>query len=154
MKSYKTKTNKKELMWFWLVAYNWRVSNNIFTILNYILQLYISNVQLFSSSYGRSSLSPRVSLPLLLSLDTVFCFLFSYFWHYSSLLTDSNFIERLQWIKLTIEEGEVIQVRPSQREKIIEECSLSLFGRFLTSRLINLRQLRIYFVIVGNLDLT
>jgi len=104
-----------------------------------MLQLYISDVQLFSSPHGRSSLSPRVSLPLLLSLDTVFCFLFSYFRHYSSLLMDSDFIERLQWIKLAIEEGEVIQVRPSQREKILEECLLSLFGRFLTSRPINLR---------------
>ena len=41
---------------------------------------------------------------------------------------DSNFIEQLQHIKLTTEEGEIIKVRLSQREKIIKECSLSLFG--------------------------
>ena len=52
---------------------------------------------------------------------------------------DSDFIEQLQRIKLTTEEGEIIKVRPSQREKIIEECSLSLFGRFLTTKPINWR---------------
>ena len=52
---------------------------------------------------------------------------------------DSEFIEKLQRIKLTTEEGEIIKGRPSQREKIIEECSLSLFGRFLTTKPINWR---------------
>ena len=52
---------------------------------------------------------------------------------------DSQFIQRLQQINLASEEGEVIQVHPSQREKVLEECSLSLFGRFLTRRSINLR---------------
>ncbi|KAL0007947.1 hypothetical protein SO802_009449 [Lithocarpus litseifolius] len=52
---------------------------------------------------------------------------------------DSKSIQSLQRINLTSKEGEVIQVRPSQREKVLEECSLSLFGRFLTRRSINLR---------------
>nr|POE57912.1 hypothetical protein CFP56_63133 [Quercus suber] len=52
---------------------------------------------------------------------------------------DSDFIEQLQWIKLTTEEGEIIKVRSSQRENIIEECLLSLFGRFLTKKPVNWR---------------
>ncbi|XP_075662916.1 uncharacterized protein LOC142632378 [Castanea sativa] len=52
---------------------------------------------------------------------------------------DSEFIERMQRIKLTNEEGEIIQVCPSQRGKILEECSLSLFGKFLTNRPFNQR---------------
>ena len=52
---------------------------------------------------------------------------------------DSDFIEQLQRIKLTTEEGEILKVRPSQREKIIVECSLSLFGRFLPKKPINWR---------------
>lgn len=52
---------------------------------------------------------------------------------------DSDFIERLRRVSLTPEEGEVIQVRSENRKKILEECSLSLVGRFLTSKTINLR---------------
>ena len=52
---------------------------------------------------------------------------------------DHKVIERLQQVKLTSEESQVIQVRLAQREKILEECSLSLFGRFLTTKQINLR---------------
>lgn len=37
------------------------------------------------------------------------------------------------------EEGEVIQVRSEHRKQILEECSLSLLGRFLTTKPINLR---------------
>ena len=52
---------------------------------------------------------------------------------------DSDFIERLQKIKLMAEEGEVIIVRAENREKILEDCSLSLVGRFCTTKNINFR---------------
>ena len=52
---------------------------------------------------------------------------------------DSDFIERLQCINLTSEEGEVITVRSDHREKILEECNLSLIGRFLIAKPINHR---------------
>ena len=52
---------------------------------------------------------------------------------------DSDFIERLQCIYLTSEEGEVITVHSNHREKILEECNLSLIGRFLTAKPINHR---------------
>ena len=51
---------------------------------------------------------------------------------------DSDFIERLQRISLTAEEGEIITVRSDHHEKTLE-CSLSLLGCFLTSKTINLR---------------
>ena len=46
---------------------------------------------------------------------------------------DSDFIERVQNITLTEEEGEVIKVEGTHRGKILEDCSLSLLGRFLTT---------------------
>ncbi|XP_075665086.1 uncharacterized protein LOC142634691 [Castanea sativa] len=49
-----------------------------------------------------------------------------------------DFIERLQRITLTSEEGEVITVRSDHREKILEECNLILIGRFFTAKPINL----------------
>ena len=52
---------------------------------------------------------------------------------------DSDFIERLQWINFTEEEGEVCQVRVTRRKEILEECSLSLLGRFLTTQPFNQR---------------
>nr|POF15685.1 hypothetical protein CFP56_35324 [Quercus suber] len=52
---------------------------------------------------------------------------------------DSDFIDRLQNICLTEEEGEILEVRATQREKFLEECSLTLLGRFLTTRPYNLR---------------
>ena len=52
---------------------------------------------------------------------------------------DSAFIERLRKIQLTEEEGEVIQLNLTHREKTIEECSLTLLGRFLTNRPYNQR---------------
>ena len=52
---------------------------------------------------------------------------------------DSDFIDRLHNIGLTEEEGEILEVRATQREKILEECSLTLLGRFLTTRPYNLR---------------
>lgn len=42
-------------------------------------------------------------------------------------------------INLRKEEGEVIIVRSKHRQKILEECSLSLIGQFLTTKPINLR---------------
>ena len=39
---------------------------------------------------------------------------------------DSDFIKRMQRINLTAEEGEIIQVCPRQRERLLEECSLRL----------------------------
>ena len=47
---------------------------------------------------------------------------------------DSDFIERLQSINLT-EEREVIKVQLGNRAKMLEECSLSLMGRFLTTKM-------------------
>ena len=50
---------------------------------------------------------------------------------------DSDFIERVQNITLIEEEGEVIKVGRIHKGKILEECSLSLLGRFLTTRSYN-----------------
>ena len=47
---------------------------------------------------------------------------------------DQDFIEQLQNIQLTEEEGEVVHIRSISREKTIEDCSLTLLGRFLTTR--------------------
>ena len=52
---------------------------------------------------------------------------------------ESDFIERLQRINLTSEEGEIINVRSDSCEKFLEECSLSLLGCFLTTKPINHR---------------
>lgn len=42
-------------------------------------------------------------------------------------------------MQLTEEEGEIVQIRSTQREKTIEECSITLLGRFLTTRPYNQR---------------
>ena len=52
---------------------------------------------------------------------------------------DLDFIEMLQKIQLTEEEGEVVQINLAHKEKIIEECSLTLLDRFLTNRPYNQR---------------
>ena len=52
-------------------------------------------------------------------------------------MMDSDFIDKLQSITLTEDEGEVIKVGVTQRDRILEECSLSLLGRFLTTRAFN-----------------
>ena len=49
-------------------------------------------------------------------------------------MMDSDFIDKLQSITFTKEEGEVIKVEVTQRERMLEECSLSLLGRFLTTQ--------------------
>ncbi|XP_075643181.1 uncharacterized protein At4g02000-like [Castanea sativa] len=51
---------------------------------------------------------------------------------------DADFIERLQSIHLMEEEDEVIKVQSQNHAKILEECSLSLMGRFHTTKPINL----------------
>ena len=51
----------------------------------------------------------------------------------------SVFIDKLQIIMLTEEEDEVVIVGATHREKILEQCSLSLFGCFLTKRPYNQR---------------
>ncbi|XP_065621900.1 uncharacterized protein LOC136064275 [Quercus suber] len=52
---------------------------------------------------------------------------------------DQEFIDRLQNMQLTEEEGEVVHIRSTRREKTIEDCSLTLLGRFLTTRPYNQR---------------
>ena len=49
---------------------------------------------------------------------------------------DSEVIERLKCINLTAKEGDVIKIRLSEREQI-EEYSLSLLGKFHTTRPFN-----------------
>ena len=52
-------------------------------------------------------------------------------------MMDSDFMDKMQSITLTEDEGEVIKVGVSQRERMLEECSLSLLGKFLTTRVLN-----------------
>ena len=52
---------------------------------------------------------------------------------------DSDFVQKLQNIKLTEDEGEVIRVGSAHRGRMLEECSLSLLGRFLMTRFFNQR---------------
>ena len=54
-------------------------------------------------------------------------------------MMNSDFIDKLQSITLTEDEGEVILIGVSQRERMLEECSLSLLGRFFTTRAFNQR---------------
>ena len=46
---------------------------------------------------------------------------------------DFDFIEQIDKLKLTVEEGEEITIRSTQREKILEEWSLSLIGKEFTA---------------------
>ena len=52
---------------------------------------------------------------------------------------DSDFGQKLQNIKLTEDEGVVIRVGIVHRDRMLEECSLSLLGRFLPNRSFNQR---------------
>ena len=52
---------------------------------------------------------------------------------------DSNFIERIQNISLTSEEEEPITIRVVRREELLEEYSLSLIEKFMTTRPFNVR---------------
>ena len=55
---------------------------------------------------------------------------------------DSDFIEHLQRVSLTAEEGEVIMVRAKNQEKTLEDCSLSLLGRFHMTNNINFKAMK------------
>ena len=52
---------------------------------------------------------------------------------------DANFLERIQRMQLTTEEDETITICLVRRQEILDEYSLSLIGKFLTTKLINLR---------------
>ena len=52
---------------------------------------------------------------------------------------DSDFIERLQKIYLIAEEEGAIEVQVHHRKQALDECSLSLMGRFLSNKPPNLR---------------
>nr|POE90987.1 hypothetical protein CFP56_05360 [Quercus suber] len=41
---------------------------------------------------------------------------------------EADFIDRMQQIQLTEEEGEVLEIQSTNRDKTLEECSLSLEG--------------------------
>ena len=60
-----------------------------------------------------------------------------YYFLYVFLLLD--FIEKLQNITLTKEEEEVIKVGATHRDRVHEECSLSMLGTFLTTHSYNQR---------------
>lgn len=51
---------------------------------------------------------------------------------------ESEVLERIQSMKLTTEEDEVMAIQPVRRDKILEEFSLSLIICFLTSKTINM----------------
>ena len=55
------------------------------------------------------------------------------------LVWTQTFLKRLWRCALTEEEGEVIPLRSANRDKVLEECSLSLIGRFHTTKPINIR---------------
>nr|POF18754.1 hypothetical protein CFP56_59888 [Quercus suber] len=52
---------------------------------------------------------------------------------------EAEVLERIQNMKLTMDEDEVVSIRVVKRDKILDEFSLSLLGRFLTPKPINLR---------------
>ena len=66
----------------------------------------------------------------------LYCLSFS---DYCFVSMDSDSIERLQRVSLTAEEDEVIMVRSEHREKTLEDWSLSLLGRFHTTKRIKFR---------------
>ena len=51
---------------------------------------------------------------------------------------ESEVLERIQHMKLTTDEDDAMAIRSVQRDKILEEFSLSLIGRFLMAKPINL----------------
>ena len=52
---------------------------------------------------------------------------------------DSDFVQKLQKIKLMEDEGVVIRVGSVHRDKMLEECSLGLLGKFFINRSFNQR---------------
>ena len=55
---------------------------------------------------------------------------------------DQEIIEELQHLCLTKEEEEDILISTQSRDDLLEECSLSLFGRLLSDRQQNMRALK------------
>nr|XP_023917382.1 uncharacterized protein LOC112028922 [Quercus suber] len=55
---------------------------------------------------------------------------------------EQEVINELQHLRLTKEEEEEIPISTQSREDLLEECSLSLFGRLLTDRQQNMRALK------------
>ena len=82
-------------------------------------------------------LSSFIGVLCFLSSKRLDIFLFVIGFHLTSM--DSDFIDRIQRISLIEEEGEIIKVRSDNRAKILEECFLSLMGRFHTMKQINTR---------------
>ena len=60
--------------------------------------------------------------------------------HHSAVVVtmDKDLVERLQKISLTEEEETDIAVRVNHRRETLEECSLSMIGRFLCEKTLNL----------------
>ena len=52
---------------------------------------------------------------------------------------EADILDRIQSMQLTTEEDETMVIRPMRRQEILEEYSLSLIGKFLTTKTINLR---------------
>lgn len=52
---------------------------------------------------------------------------------------DSDFLEQVQRMKLTTDKDKAITIHLVRRQVILEENSLSLIGKFLTTRPINLQ---------------
>ena len=52
---------------------------------------------------------------------------------------ESEVLERIQNMTLTMDEDEVMPIRSVRREKVLEEFSLSLIGKFLTTKPINIQ---------------
>ena len=52
---------------------------------------------------------------------------------------ESEVLERIQNMTLTTDEDEVMPIYLVRREKVLEEFSLSLIGKFLTTKLINMQ---------------
>ena len=82
-------------------------------------------------------LSSFIGVLCFLSSKRLDIFLFGIGFHLTSM--DSDFIDRIQRISLIEEEGEIIKVRSDNRAKILEECFLSLMGRFHMMKQINTR---------------
>ena len=55
---------------------------------------------------------------------------------------DLDFVERLQKISLTKEEEMDIAIRVNHRRENLEECSLSMIGRFLCEKPLNLKAVK------------
>nr|POF01948.1 hypothetical protein CFP56_06400 [Quercus suber] len=52
---------------------------------------------------------------------------------------EAEVLDRIQKMKLTMDEDKAMTIRPVKRDEILEEFPLNLVGRFLTPKQINLR---------------